>query len=96
MLAKAFHGRGLATWVLPFVNLNRSLGDKILSWERHHFPGSPRTFGWGKRDGAGGGGDQAGGHQVLRTRWGAQALGLRFLGGDMDGGHWESRRSLAG
>lgn len=43
-----------------------------------------------------GGGGQAGGHRVLRTRWGAQALGLWFLDGDMNGGHQESRQSLAG
>lgn len=36
------------------------------------------------------------GCQVLRIRWGAQALGLWYLGRDMDGGHQECRQGLAG
>lgn len=68
---------------------NSPMGEAPFSWVS-------KTLGWGKRDVVGAGRDQAGGHQVLRTRWGAWALGLRFLGGDVNGGLQESRRRLAG
>lgn len=41
-------------------------------------------------------GARLGGRQVLRTRWDARGLSPLHLCGDMDSGHQESRRGLAG
>lgn len=95
--AKMFHGNRAGKLGLVFHESKLSLGDKIL-------PGGGATVlsppppqllvregvvmwvGWGLAMAC----------QALRTRWGAQAIGLQDLGGDMDCGHQESRQSLAG